>query len=72
MASPARHQQGRLCSAFERPTTGEQIVVSWVNNTAGPGGDGTVEHPYNVLPSSVDSDYVLVQRVWVTLSVISC
>lgn len=44
------------------PVTGEQIVVTHVNNTAGPGGDGTFENPYNVLPSSVDSDYVLVQR----------
>ena len=54
--------KGDYAVPLNDPTTGEQIVVSWVNNTAGPGGDGTVERPYNVLPSSVDSDYVLVQR----------
>ena len=44
------------------PTTLKKIAVTWVNNTAGGGGDGTVEHPFNVLPSHANSNYVLVKR----------
>ena len=44
------------------PATGEKIQVTWVNNTSAGGGNGTYEHPYNLLPTSPDSDYVLVKR----------
>ena len=54
--------KGDYAVPLNDPTTGEKIQVTWVNNTSGAGGDGTVENPYNVLPSSVDSDYVLVKR----------
>lgn len=54
--------KGDYAVPLNDPITGEKIQVTWVNNTAGAGGDGTVENPYNVLPSNADSDYVLVKR----------
>ena len=54
--------KGDFAVPLNDPTTGDQIAVTWVNNTSGAGGDGTVEHPFNVLPSSADSDYVMVKR----------
>jgi hypothetical protein len=43
--------------------TGVRFNVTWVDNTAAPGGDGTDENPFNTLPSSAPgSDYILVRR----------
>ena len=53
---------GAYAVPLNDPTTGDKLEVTWVNNTFGAGGDGTVERPYNVLPSSVNSDYVIVKR----------
>lgn len=54
--------KGDYAVPLNNPTTGDKIQVTWVNNTSGGGGNGTFEHPYNVLPSHVPSDYVLVKR----------
>ncbi|HVJ88069.1 MAG TPA: inverse autotransporter beta domain-containing protein, partial [Caulifigura sp.] len=43
--------------------TGERFNITWVDNTAAGGGDGTVENPFNSLPDSAPgSDHVLVKR----------
>ncbi len=54
--------QGPRLVPLSDPTTGRNIAVTWVNNRAAAGGDGTIERPFTALPSSVPSDYVLVQR----------
>jgi hypothetical protein len=43
--------------------TGNRFNVTWVDNTAPAGGDGSAEHPFNTLPNSAPgSDYILVHR----------
>lgn len=54
--------QGPRLVPLNDPTTGRNIAITWVNNTAAAGGDGTIERPFQVLPSSAASDYVLVRR----------
>ncbi len=54
--------QGAFAVPLNDPATGRQIGITWVNNNAAPGGDGTFERPFRVLPSSANSDYVLVKR----------
>ena len=54
--------EGAFAVPLNDPATGRQIGVTWVNNNAAPGGDGTFERPFRVLPSSANSDYVLVKR----------
>lgn len=57
----AENQGPRLVPLID-PTTRRNIAITWVNNRAAAGGDGTVERPFTVLPSSAPSDYVLVKR----------
>ncbi len=43
--------------------TGNRFNITWVDNTAAGGGDGTVENPFNTLPNTAPgSDYILVRR----------
>lgn len=43
--------------------TGVRFNVTWVDNTAPAGGDGSEEHPFNEVPSAAPgSDYILVRR----------
>lgn len=56
------HREGDYAVPLNDPADGNPILVSWIDNTVGAGGDGTIENPYNVLPGDVDSDYVLVRQ----------
>jgi trimeric autotransporter adhesin len=45
------------------PETSRPYNIAWVDNTAGPGGDGTVENPFEMLPGQApNADLVLVRR----------
>ena len=57
----AQNEGPRLVPLNDR-ATGNQIVVSWIDNTSAAGGDGTFERPYKTLPSSARSNYVMVRR----------
>ncbi|WP_437203185.1 right-handed parallel beta-helix repeat-containing protein [Planctomicrobium sp. SH664] len=47
---------------YINPRTGNDYVLTWVDNTAGPGGDGSFENPFQSLPGSApSSDLVLVR-----------
>ena len=44
------------------PNTGDPLRFFWVDNTAGPGGAGTFENPFQRLPGQArDSDFILVR-----------
>ncbi|MCA8998009.1 MAG: inverse autotransporter beta domain-containing protein, partial [Planctomycetaceae bacterium] len=48
---------------LNNPRTGEEYDIVWVDNTAGAGGDGSFENPFDMLPGVADgSDLILVRR----------